>query len=135
MVSRILENINQTIDRELGFKKVDFIDFTRITAKDIMKFFTIFTNANIYTTGINTYQARNRVVFVFIVRNNEVLQKLEEITKFFLNLRNMRNFFEDNEGVVLDINEVSTDNLQYYNMGVGVVYVEMVIYTSFEGAN
>ncbi len=132
MIQTILQRIKQKINEVLQFQYTDFVDFTRITSKDINKFFYIFSNTNIFSSGVNVYQGRSRVIFVFIVENNKTIEKSENIIKFFLNPNNLGFFFEGNEGVNIEINEVSTDNLQFYNLGVGVIYVEVILYNQIE---
>lgn len=132
MIQTIIQRIKQKINEVLQFQYTDFVDFTRITSKDINKFFYIFSNTNIFSSGVNVYQGRSKVIFVFIVENNKTIEKCENIIKFFLNPNNLKYFFEGNEGVNIEINEVSTDNLQFYNLGVGVIYVEVILYNQIE---
>lgn len=132
MIQTIIQRIKQKINEVLQFQYTDFVDFTRITSKDINKFFYIFSNTNILSSGVNVYQGRSKVIFVFIVENNKTIEKSENIIKFFLNPNNLGFFFEGNKGVNIEINEVSTDNLQFYNLGVGVIYVEVILYNQIE---
>lgn len=132
MIQTIIQRIKQKINEVLQFQYTDFVDFTRITSKDINKFFYIFSNTNFFSSGVNVYQGRSRVIFVFIVENNKTIEKSENIIKFFLNPNNLKHFFEGNEGVNIEINEISTDNLQFYNLGVGVIYVEVILYNQIE---